>query len=73
MRQNGDSDGVTQILGQDMPLRKCIGCWLRDPAEQPTPDLFSAGSVRNASPPPKPRPTEVLEQNPHRLVAHLTY
>jgi len=30
----------------------------RDPAEQPTPDLFSTGSVRNASPPPKPRPTE---------------
>ena len=30
----------------------------RDPAEQPTPDLFSTGSVRDASPPPKPRPTE---------------
>ena len=30
----------------------------RDPAKQPTPDLFSTGSVRDASPPPKPRPTE---------------
>jgi len=30
----------------------------RDPAEQPTPDLFSTGAVRDASPPPKPRPTE---------------
>ena len=30
----------------------------RDPAEQPTPHLFSTDSVRDASPPPKPRPTE---------------
>ena len=30
----------------------------RDPAEQPTPDLFSTDSVRDASPPPKPLPTE---------------
>ena len=30
----------------------------RDPAKQPTRDLFSTGSVRDASPPPKPRPTE---------------
>ncbi len=30
----------------------------REPAEQRTPYLFSTGSVRDASPPPKPRPTE---------------
>jgi len=30
----------------------------RDPAKQPTPDLFSTGSVRDASPPPKSPPTE---------------
>ena len=30
----------------------------RDPAGQPTLDLFLTGSVRDASPPPKPRPTE---------------
>ena len=30
----------------------------RDPAEQPTSDLFSTDSVRDASPPPNPRPTE---------------
>jgi len=30
----------------------------RERGEQPTPDLFSTSSVRDASPPPNPRPTE---------------
>jgi len=40
----------------------------RDPAKQPTPDLFSTGSVRDASPPPKPRPTEPADTSSQRHV-----
>jgi len=53
----------------------------RNPAEQP-PDLFSTGSVRDASPPAKPRPPEppadtspqrhVLPKNLRHAIKHLS-